>query len=458
MYEKSFENSIPHVSSVPLVGRERLARWLALGLRGAALALVVIVPLIVNPFSGDAYNLTKVLALYSGAVAIVAAWAGIYLLVGHLVGHPRWTITLAEIPLWLFVLAALVSSWVSVDARLTFFGAPGRHEGLLALLAYCVLYFVGVHFFGSEREFRVLAMVAGGVAVVTIGYGLSRLFLPPLFPNEAILKELYDTLGYRRAFSTLGNPVTFGGYLALMVPLLGGLGLASSGRGRVFWWSAMGLGYATLFVTFTRAAWLAVLIGTGVLVLAVGPRRFRPGRRLAVAAIAITVLAVGLTKVVITPAQLTSRTLSLFEGSGSVSQRMYIWGRTVEVIRQRPVLGWGLETLRDVFPYERIGLTKHFGLRPTLIDEAHNDILQMAVSIGIPGAGIYLLLWGAILEAAVRLWRRTSGTARFLVAGWLGALIAYFVQAQFSYSTVAIAPIVWILAGSAAGWETTTRE
>jgi O-antigen ligase len=452
MHEKSFKNSIAPIDKTPSLSREQLASWLVMVARGAGLALVAIIPLIVAPFASDAYNHPKVLALYGLTLTIVVAWAGSYMLLRR----PQWKITLAEIPLWLFVFVALVSSWVSVEPRLTFFGAPTRYEGLLAILAYCALYFAGVHIFGSEREFRSLATVAGGIAVLTMGYGLTRLFLPPLFPNEVMLKELYATLGYRRAFSTLGNPVTFGGYLALMLPLLGGLALVSSGRSRLLWWSALGLGYLTLFVTFTRAAWLAALTGTGVFMVAAGFRMFRVQRRAAIAVIVIALAGVGLTRAVVSSGQLADRIRSGFEGSGSVAQRLYIWGRTIDAIRARPALGWGLETLRDVFPYDRAGLVKHFGLPPIMIDEAHNDLLQMAVSIGIPGAVLYLVFWVCVIIAAVRVCRRSSGAARFIAAGWLGALVSYFVQAQFSYSTVAIAPIVWLLAGSVGGWEAQT--
>jgi len=454
MHEKNFKNSIASIGNIPSPSREQLAGWLVMAARGAGLALVAIIPLIVAPFASEAYNYPKVLALYGLTMTIVVAWAGTYVLVRR----PQWKITLAEIPLWLFVFAALVSSWVSVDPRVTFFGAPTRYEGLLAIFAYCALYFAGVHVFGSEREFRSLATGAGGIAVLTIGYGLTRLFLPPLFRNEVIIKELYNTLGYQRAFSTLGSPVTFGGYLALMLPLLGGLALISSGSRRLFWWSATGLGYLTLFVTFTRGAWLAALIGTGIFTFAAGLRTFRIHRRVAIAVIIIALAGVGLTRAVVTSGQLVDRARSGFQGSGSVAQRLYIWGRTIDLIRARPAVGWGLETLSDVFPYERAALVKHFGLRPTMIDEAHNDLLQMAVSIGIPGAVMYLVFWVCVIIAAVRVCRQSSGTGRLIAAGWLGALVSYFVQAQFSYSTVAIAPIVWLLAGSVGGWEAQTAR
>ncbi len=447
----NFENStaLAHRSATSF--RDRLAIGLTAAVRCAALVLAAAVPVVVAPQWGDAYNYPKVLVVYALAATIVVGWGATYLLTRR----PPWRVTGPEISVWLFLFVALVSSWFSVSARLTLLGAPGRYEGLLALAAYVVFFFVGVHFFGSEHGFRKLATVAGVAAVLTMLYGVSRLFLPPLFPNEVVLKQLYDTMGYPRVYSTVGNPVTFGGYLAFMIPLAGGLAFAARDRDRVLWLVAAALGYAILLMTFTRAAWLAVGIGTGMFLVAVGPRALRRyvTMRTALAVLVAMGLGVTIAVAVVTPAQLAGRVSSALAGSGSVGQRVYIWSRTIDAIRSRPVLGWGLETLRDVFPYEREGLVKHFGYRPIIIDEAHNDVLQMAVSIGVPGALIYVVFWFCILSTAARILRRASGASRMLAAGWLAAVVAYLVQAQFSFSTVAIAPVVWLLAGSASGWE-----
>lgn len=139
--------------------------------------------------------------------------------------------------------------------------------------------------------------------------------------------------------------------------------------------------------------------------------------------------------------------------SGSLAQRLYIWDRTITLVRAKPWLGWGLETLGEVFPYDRPALVKLFGVRPVIMDKAHNDVLQMAVSVGVPGALAYIAFWAGVVIAAVRLARRESGSARILAAGWLAAIAAYLIQVQFSFSAVALAPIVWVFAGSAAGWE-----
>jgi hypothetical protein len=67
-------------------------------------------------------------------------------------------------------------------------------------------------------------------------------------------------------------------------------------------------------------------------------------------------------------------------------------------------------------------------------------------------------IWILVLLSAYRLWRRAEGPSRVLAAGLVAAFAGYLVQAQFSFSTIGLAPLAWLLAGAAAGWQATTRS
>lgn len=422
--------------------------------RAASIALMVIVPVVIVPWGTDAYGPVKAVTTYALASLAVLAWIESFLTTGG----PKWRLVRPELAMWTFVLAVLLSSATSVNAQLSLLGAPGRYEGLFAILAYIALFLVGVHFFGSQSGWHTLATASGIAAAVTIAYGIGQLFMPPLFAGEAFIREWYAGLGMPRIPSTLGSPVVFGGYLATMIPLLLALAVMPTRRGRVFWLIMASLGYVAAGFTLTRAAWLAIAVSTGILV--VGPQG-RPFRRSAAAAVggAVLVGAVLLFAVVGSPEPVGQRVVSSFDvTAGSSAQRLYIWERTIALIRARPWLGWGLETLREVFPYDRPALVRVFGVRPVIVDKAHNDILQVAVSVGVPGAVAYAVFWTGVISAAVRLWKRADASARPLAAGWLAAITAYLIQVQFSFSAVSLAPMVWLLAGAAVGWEADLRE
>ncbi len=414
----------------------------------AVAVLMVALPIVISPWGEDAYNQVKALTMYALAGTASLAWLGTRLIKGG----PKWRSTIPELAVWAFLLTVLLSSVTSVNPRLSYFGAPGRYEGLLAFASYAALFFVGVHFFGSQQGMRSLAITAGVAAAMTAGYGILQMFVRPLFRGEAFIRDWYGGLGMPRVPSTLGSPVVFGGYLSVMIPLLLALAVLTVHWNRVLWLAAACLSYVAAVFTLTRAAWLGVAIGT-VLAVGRGGRQFRPVVALAVVCAAL-VAGFILRTAVGSSAPVGGRMASVVDpSSGSLAQRLYIWDRTITLVRAKPWLGWGLETLGEVFPYDRPALVKLFGVRPVIMDKAHNDVLQMAVSVGVPGALAYIAFWAGVVIAAVRLARRESGSARILAAGWLAAIAAYLIQVQFSFSAVGLAPIVWVFAGSAAGWE-----
>jgi len=418
--------------------------------RAAGLMLVVAVPLVVSPWGRDAYSQPKALVLYGVAAAMVVGWVALRITAGR----AAWVLTLPELALWAFFLAVLISSSTSVHPRLSFFGAPARYEGLFTVASYLVLFFVGVQFFGSRAHFRPLAVWTCSIAALVTIYGLLQLVVPPLFPGEAFTRAWYGGLGIPRIVSTVGGPIVFGGYLVFVLPLIIALAATGHGVNAAIWLLFACLALMATAFTLTRAAWLAAAVGITTLLIAAGRQVWqRRPEVVVVLAVAVIASAVMLVSVVGTPEQIGSRVAAAANLAGSAAQRLFIWERTLQLIRARPLAGWGLETLGEVFPYNPSDLEAHFGPRPVIIDRAHNDLLQMAVSVGVPGATAYAVFWGLVVVSAVRLWRRSGGGLRLLAAGWLGAIVAYLIQVQFSFSAVALAPIVWLLAGAACGWE-----
>lgn len=451
----------PHASlsgfGLAAQGAARLAtHWVQI----ATVCLTIALPAVVNPWGGEpvreSYNFTKLLVLLGLTSAIALGW-GIARLAAR---SPRWKITLPEIPLWAYLLFVLLSTSVSVSVATTFFGAPWRHEGLLAVLCYMFLYFVGVHFFGSGSGFRTVVATASVAAIFLSAYGVLQLFLPPLFPGEIRVMFFYGTLGTLRPGSLVGGPVSFAGYLCLVTPLLLSLGLASTGRGRWIWLAGVVLAVTGVVMSLTRGAWLGLGLGALVFAATAGRAVLRRHRSELIAVLAaLAIILPGLVTAFVAPGTMANRMSTSFDAeSASAGGRVSIWQGTIHLIRQRPLLGWGLDTLGRVFPYERPSLIRQFGPGPQNIDRAHNDILQVAVSIGIPGAVAYLGFWTLVVVAGVRSWRRTTGATRVIAVGWLAALTGYLIHVQFAMSTIAFTPLVWLLAGAVAGWEASAHS
>ncbi|MDQ7851310.1 MAG: O-antigen ligase family protein [Armatimonadota bacterium] len=415
---------------------------------------MIAVPLAVNPWARDAYSAIKALLVWVLTPAMLVGWAAAYLARRS----PRWRATGPELPAWLLVLAALLSTGVTVDSRLTFFGASGRHEGLLTVLAYVALYFVAVHFFAGGGGMRLLTRCLGVGGVLASVHAAFQLGLGPRFFTEAYVYDWYAFPHLPRIFGPLGSPIALGAYLSVALPLSMAMAAASPGARRIIWSGALVLMAVALAFTSTRAAWGGTAAGVVLLFLLL--RRTPGTRTVAISAVLAAVVSGGALLVVTgTLVPIVERAAAAVDpGTGSFAQRIYIWQRVIELVRARPLSGWGLETLGVVFPYDRASLVEAFGLRPAIIDRAHNDLLQVAVSMGLVGAVAYVAFWGSVLFIAWRLCRGISGPDRVLACGWLAALAAYLIQLQFSFSVVAVAPLVWLLAGASCGWEAAVRD
>ena len=120
------------------------------------------------------------------------------------------------------------------------------------------------------------------------------------------------------------------------------------------------------------------------------------------------------------------------------SGRLAIWRDCWYLVRERPLLGGGPDTLwlRGLEPLAWV----HDGsVIPSDITAAHNEYLNILVNQGAFALAAYLALLAAAL---VRCFRR-AGDARYALCGM--GLLCYAAMAFFSISTCITAPLAWLL-------------
>ena len=183
----------------------------------------------------------------------------------------------------------------------------------------------------------------------------------------------------------------YAGLMELLVPIALVLALTNLAheKERAAAGVAAALMAGTVFLSGSRGGMLAIMVELGVLfVLLV---RQKKGARIAMGAAAFAVVLV----VLLTwlgGKELTHRISSIStetrtELSGGM--RLSIDRDSLRMFRQKPVLGWGLETFPVVYPGFRSFYTNFF------VNEAHNDYLQLLVEMGLVGFGI--MLWFLIV-------------------------------------------------------------
>ena len=89
-----------------------------------------------------------------------------------------------------------------------------------------------------------------------------------------------------------------------------------------------------------------------------------------------------------------------------------------------------------------------------MVDKAHNEYLQIAVTIGIPALLVYLLLLFSVYRKAFQALNEATKQQKYILFTLLAVITGYLVQANFNISVVSVAPILWMFLGIVYGYST----
>lgn len=328
-----------------------------------------------------------------------------------------------------FVLAALAG----VGGLTSWIGYPGRYLGVLAWVVFLAAFALGASL--SKRSDRCLILVVASAASVLVSlYAiLQAIGIDPI--------EWSAELDVSRTRSTLGNAAFLGAYLAMIVPIAARLALSTSEpvASRALHAGTALLGVVALITTETRGAWLGASAGI-VVVLALEHRRLRASPRRSAALLGAGLLVIVVLAVV---GPIAGRIRSIADPTEATGRgRLVQWERTVELIGDRPVLGWGPETYAFTFP-EHIDAEFEQKVGRTVVpDRAHNLFLDLGATTGALGVVAFLVVIAAVAGAVARMGDRDP-----VAVALAGASVAYLVQLQFSFSVADLDTVFWLLAG-----------
>lgn len=320
-------------------------------------------------------------------------------------------------------------------------GIPLAHD--VALAAYTEVHLVALAALGLfvlneagrlERLRVPVALMATAQAIVGIGQvvgqrslgwsGLGEHDLAPSLPVSVVTAK--DGTRYLRAYGLSDHPNILGGLLAFALLFLGGTMAVRGGRPAAWTVASFALGSAALFVTFSRSAWIALVIGLAVITAMLVGRRDRLAVRQLAGTCAVGALAVA---PFIAPFRevLSARTGAagpIVTESRSVDERGALSDATVDVIGEHPALGVGLGSLplamRDDRPDFR------YAYQPASV-----VLLDVTAETGVAGGLAYAALLTAPWVLLVR--RRGAWTSELAVAS--GLLAAVTVVGFFDYYT-----------------------
>lgn len=128
-----------------------------------------------------------------------------------------------------------------------------------------------------------------------------------------------------------------------------------------------------------------------------------------------------------------------------MSYRGFIWRYGFPLFFSHPLFGSGPDTFGAVFEAAYPGLA--VSLMGTYVDKAHNEYLQILITLGAAG----FLAYGAVLVLSFRNWLKQTRSAlrpEVFAAGLAAA--GYLLQAFFNISTPIAAPFLWCMLGLSA--------
>jgi O-antigen ligase len=237
---------------------------------------------------------------------------------------------------------------------------------------------------------------------------------------------------------------SYGAMLAMLFFGLGGAILHKGGSFfiRIIFWGSWVVILAGLVLSFTRAAWISVLVSFGVLVLIFLRVRLR------------YILVAGILVVIYLGGQRTSlvhkmqrnrqdssasvaehlRSISNITTDESNLERINRWNSALRMFRERPISGWGPGTY--MFKYapfqkatEKTMISTNFGDR----GNAHSEYIGPLAESGILGSVSFILIGILCLITGFRVYQRISDKPlKYFILSLILGLITYFVHGSLN--------------------------
>lgn len=344
---------------------------------------------------------------------------------GLLLARQRLARSPLDWPLFAFAALAIASDLLSP------FGPPTLAFATLwrAAIGYLIV-FQGVRLLEEEEVPRLLAFAALGLALGSIvGLVQYRTGIDPVHAlglrAEPSFVEAPGVPGRYGAMGFFTSRLSFGHNASVLLALLAGA--LSTGalprRLRAPIAIAAALAFAAVLVTFDRAGWLA-LLAAALTLIAFAPR----ARKLLLPLLAAAVLLGALNSGVRT------RFRSSFDASAN-GDRLFIWQRAQEIIRDHPLLGIGFANYPRVCPayYDRVDPS--FPMRTW----AHNSELDLLAELG--PLGLLAFLWVVVAAARALLRSRSPLAVGALAAG---AALLVIAQAHDVFYDTKVMYALWL--------------
>ncbi|MSQ14485.1 MAG: hypothetical protein EXR50_01290 [Dehalococcoidia bacterium] len=354
-------------------------------------------------------------------LACAAAWAGRRLLNRRYIGDAG----IFDKRLLPFIAPAVALLFVAaLSVPFSEFQKVSLRELRTVILEPVIFYFALLDTLrGREYVSRMLKLY------VLLGAGISVAALYHYF----FIGVTEATGGVSRILAIYHSPNALALFLGRIIPVAFALALAK-GLGRASWRGTLPFLAAllpmavVLYLTYSRGAWLAVALNIILMLFVVGKSKLAGGALLVAIAASILLLVL-----------FQDRVLS----SAPVLQRVYVWEAAINLIKDHPLMGVGL----DNFLYHYPGYMLPEAWAEPNVSHPHNIFLDFWLRLGILGIIVLACLQAVFWSKANKLYRRSDGSKRWMILATMGSMASFLIHGLFdnSFFLIDLAYQVWFI-------------
>lgn len=365
-----------------------------------------------------------------------------------------------DIPLLLFLGANILSTIFSIDLHTSIWGYYSRlNGGLLSLIAYLLLYWAFVSHMDLEKvkttlKFSLVSALLISLWAIFEHFGIS--------PSCIILRGQFNTSCWiqdvqARVFATLGQPNWLAAYLAMLIfPALYFLFTSTNKVEKIIYYLSLFVMYLAFTFTYSRGPTLGLIGGLLMLILFAWKKAYRKLSIIVISFLFINLLfgsaltsfrlvskfAAPVRPSIAVPTVAAPTTGTQLENGGTESGqiRLIVWKGALEIFKNYPIFGSGLETFAQVYYQYRPqqhNLTSEWDF---LYNKAHNEYLNYLSTTGLIGLGSYLIMILVFIKFV--LFQKKSKD--LLIYCLLAAYLSYLIYNFFLFSVVIIAVFFYL--------------
>lgn len=329
------------------------------------------------------------------------------------------------IPLILYALIMLIGTITSINPG-------GSFRDLTIHFVSLGLVFLLINSIDRLEEFNVVVTFIVFSATIVALIGLYQYLVG--VPIDAAWVDVENNPDIRaRVYSVFGNPNVLAEYLIMTIPLsISLMWYSKKIHKKLIFLATSGVLILSLVLTLSRGGWIGFAFSAFVFVLLIEKR------------LLLSIIPISVAGVFLLPQPILNRILSIGNlADSSNAYRLTMWGITLEIIRDHPIVGVGLGHI----PFKQTFET-YIRTMPTY--HAHNTYLEIAAELGIPGLIAFLFLLFIVFKYGIQ--KLINGENRYIkimaagIFSGLAGVLAHGAVENVIYLTRIIV-YFWILIG-----------